>query len=153
MSPSQAQARARLENSQVRRTLETSKTRRNVMNLLTCVTPFNGTSGYPAIRLTCGKLCDVATPFVYERFYVDLTKMEKEKADSIYFLKELSQGRRLGRFIRALYFRTSSSGNKSNLSGFWEAISLLKNGETFFETIAKIILAAVPQMQALKEFQ
>ena len=34
MSPSQAQAQARLENSQVRRTLETSKTRRIFMNLL-----------------------------------------------------------------------------------------------------------------------
>ncbi len=79
--------------------------------------------------------------------------MEKEKSHTIHFLKELSQGRRLGRFIRALYFCTSSGDHKSNLSGFWVALSLLKNGETFFETISKLILAAVLQMHALKEFQ
>ncbi|PBK68106.1 hypothetical protein ARMSODRAFT_1085714 [Armillaria solidipes] len=117
--------------------------------IVTCVSPFYGTSCHPAIRLTCRTLCDVATPFVFERFYIDLTKMEKEKSHAIHFLKELSQGRQLGRFIRALYFRTSSGGHKSNLSGFWD---VLKNGETFFETISKLILAAVPQMQALKEF-
>ncbi|KAK0200126.1 hypothetical protein DFS33DRAFT_1359108 [Desarmillaria ectypa] len=105
-----------------------------------------------AIRLTCRTLCDVATPFVFERFYINLTKMERDKSHTIRFLNELSRGRRLGRFIRSLYFCTSSASYKSNFGRLQDALSFFKNTETFFARVGKLILAAVTEMQALQEF-
>ncbi|KAK0439510.1 uncharacterized protein EV420DRAFT_1583609 [Desarmillaria tabescens] len=74
------------------------------------------------------------------------------RSRTIRFLKELSQGRRLARFIRSLYFLTSSGNYKPKFSGIRDAISLLKNKETFFERVGRLILAAVLQMQGVREF-
>ncbi|KAK0214314.1 hypothetical protein IW262DRAFT_1405550 [Armillaria fumosa] len=104
-----------------------------------------------AIRLTCKTLCDVATPLVFEQFYINFTRMESDRSHAICFLNELSQGRRLARFIRALYFRTFPADSKSNFKGLRNVLhSLWKNGDTFDGTIGKLILAAVPQMDALE---
>ncbi|KAG7441887.1 uncharacterized protein BT62DRAFT_468654 [Guyanagaster necrorhizus] len=103
------------------------------------------TSSRQAIRLTCRTLCDVATPFVFEHFYIDFAKIETHKSHTIRFLKELSQGRRLARFIRSLYFLTSSGTYKPKFSGIWGA-------KTFSQRVGRLILAAVLQMQGLQEF-
>ncbi len=80
--------------------------------------------------------------------------MERDKSHAIHFLKELSQGWRLARFIRALYFRTLPAGSKSNFKGLRDVLeSLWKNRDTFYGTIGKLILAAVPQMDALERLK
>ncbi|KAK0421671.1 hypothetical protein EV421DRAFT_1873783 [Armillaria borealis] len=103
------------------------------------------------IRLTCKTLCDVATPLVFEHISIDFTKIEMHKSRAIRFLKELSHGRRLARFVRSLYFITSNGTDKPKFS-LRDALSLLKNKETFFERVGKLILAAVPHMQGLQQF-
>ncbi|KAK0220783.1 hypothetical protein EDD85DRAFT_274763 [Armillaria nabsnona] len=104
-----------------------------------------------AIRLTCKTLCDVATPLVFEHIYIDFRKIEMHKYRAIRFLKELSQGRRLSRFVRSLYFVTSNGIDKPKFS-LRDAFLLWKNKEPFFEKVGKLILAAVLQMRGLQEF-
>ncbi|KAK0184411.1 hypothetical protein F5146DRAFT_1075498 [Armillaria mellea] len=99
----------------------------------------------------CKNLCDVATPLVFERFYINFMWMEEDKSHAIHFLNELSQGRRLARFIRALYFRILPSNSGSNSKGLQNVLeSLSKNRDTFYRTIGKLVLAAVAQMDALE---
>ncbi|KAK0432369.1 hypothetical protein EV421DRAFT_1849202 [Armillaria borealis] len=104
-----------------------------------------------AIRLTCKKLCDVATPLVFEQFYINFTRMARDKSHAIHFLNELSKGRQLARFIRALYFRTLPADSESNVKGLRGVLSLFKKRDTFYGTIGKLILAAVPQMETLEK--
>ncbi len=60
----------------------------------------------------------------------------------------------MARFIRALYFRTFFTDSESNPKGLRDVLeSLLKNRDTFYGTIGKLILAAVPQMEALEKLQ
>ncbi|KAK0220768.1 hypothetical protein EDD85DRAFT_274392 [Armillaria nabsnona] len=109
------------------------------------------TSSRRAIRLTCKTLCDVATPLVFEHLYIDFTKIEKHNysSDAIRFLMGLSQGRRLARSVRSLYFLTSSSNHKFHPR---DVLSLWKNKRTFFALVGTLILTAVQQMRGLRAF-
>ncbi|PBK94200.1 hypothetical protein ARMGADRAFT_1164518 [Armillaria gallica] len=111
------------------------------------------TSSGRAIRLTCKTLCDVATPLVFEHLYIDFTKIEKHNynSDAIRFLMELSQGRRLARFVRSLYFLTSSGSHKKKFR-LRDVLSVWKNKKTFFDIVGMLILIAVQQMRGLRAF-
>ncbi|KAG7447009.1 uncharacterized protein BT62DRAFT_1075739 [Guyanagaster necrorhizus] len=109
------------------------------------------TGSRQAIRLTCKNLCDVATPLIFEQFYINFTQMARDSSHTIRFLRELSKGRRLAKFIRALYFRMLPTDSKSNSKSLRNMLaSLWKNGDTFYGTIGSLILAAVSQMDALE---
>ncbi|KAK0432362.1 hypothetical protein EV421DRAFT_1849173 [Armillaria borealis] len=111
-----------------------------------------GYGNYQAIRLTCRVLCDVATPFVFESLHINLRYIEYNRSQSIAFLKELSRGRQLARFVRVIHFHSFMMHNKPNLTRLWGAISLFKKEPTFYRTVCNLLLAAVPLMQSLERF-
>ncbi len=77
--------------------------------------------------------------------------MEGDKSHAVAFLKELSQGQRLGRFVQVLRLQSicyDYSFKPNFLEGLRHTISLSRN-----KNIGKLMLAAVSQMQALQEFQ
>ncbi|KAK0220772.1 hypothetical protein EDD85DRAFT_863433 [Armillaria nabsnona] len=118
--------------------------------IVACDPPSYGNSWHPVIRLTCRTLCDVATPFVFKHLCINLKTMEKNKSHAIAFLKELSQGQRLGRFVQVLRLHSISydySSKPNFLEGLRYTISLSRNKD-----IGKLMLAAVSQMQGLQEF-
>ncbi|SJL15897.1 uncharacterized protein ARMOST_19405 [Armillaria ostoyae] len=61
--------------------------------------------------------------------------MPRDKSHAIHFLNELSKGRQLARFIRALYFHTLPANSELNVKGLR----------------GKLIVAAVPQMETLEK--
>ncbi|PBK68107.1 hypothetical protein ARMSODRAFT_1085715 [Armillaria solidipes] len=111
-----------------------------------------GYGNYQAIRLTCRVLCDVATPFVFENLHINLRYIESNRSKATAFLKELSRGRQLARFVRVIHFQSFMMHNKPNLTQLWGAISLFKKEPTFYRTVCNLLLAAVPLMQSLERF-
>ncbi|KAK0220756.1 hypothetical protein EDD85DRAFT_863374 [Armillaria nabsnona] len=114
---------------------------------------YSNYSTYTAIRLTCRVLCDIATPFVFEKLYINFSNIKSSRPEETAVLRELSSGRRLARFVRVVHFQTSITHHKPKLNRIWGAMSLFKKETTFHRTVSNLLLAAVPLMQSLEHFE
>ncbi|KAK0439506.1 uncharacterized protein EV420DRAFT_1769426 [Desarmillaria tabescens] len=111
-----------------------------------------GCRGYQAMRSTCRVLCDVATPFVFENLHINFEYIESHRSEAKSFLKELSNGRRLARFVRSIHFQSTMMHRRPKIAQVWNAITLLGKQNTFYRTVGNLLLAAVPLMQSLEYF-